>query len=299
MASKIEGFIRKCQSKGVCLVVGTELASLLIYSIPAIFLSRFLMGLTQGALWVPPGWRATLTSVGFLGGFICFTLARSNATDKYPEPTATFEEGSAAAALAEGESEERGRRRRAFAYGRAIRWLFLTLLLVVGFAVLKAACVIPWYPSAAVADNVFGDTSLSLLAGEVHAGEKARTGCASQGVDWGVSHERDSAYVTYEKGIYAGSILIPLGFPWSETAEKLLKLTHEFYGKDPSRSELQVTIDKNPVRLIDTISSEESIPLGLTRALFVLVHVLFLLSASMSFGYAYSPVEELVMTFNT
>lgn len=285
------------------------------YTIPAAALSLLLMRLTEGALWVPTEWRSIILMLGFLGGMACFTLARNQVRNRFRAPTGFASDAASATvrAVFERESKDRHFARKRFAMTRALVWLAPTTLFIGLFAFVKAECVLEWMPerktvytllrSVTPQDPILppllasieqqrgaGPRTVTEAAASTERMALKSTSLAAFDGDW--QFEYRSAFLAFDEGAFRGSILVPLGFPRTETAKELMQAEYAAAGAPKGKTPVQFTLEESPVNLIDTVHEAERGPLGRTRFLFVAIHLALLLCASTAYGYSYSRAED-------
>jgi hypothetical protein len=232
-----------------------ELAlELVFYGGPAFLLSRYLMSLTGGALWVPPEWRRVILALGFAGGLALFHLARIHVVRVHPRPERQ-------AAPAPGEARRRNEA-NAFTLRRAFGWFAATVAAVAGHSLLRASTVHAWSPSPEL---------VRALA------------------EYDVA---PPLYLEPGGPPHRGSLLFPLGFPSSAGGRALVDELRYARASDSAASMRAEAIDHRLLDLVDVIRDDEHAALGLTQVAFVVTHLVVLAFASISYGYSFSWAEE-------
>jgi hypothetical protein len=243
--------------------------SLGLYAIPAWFLSRFLMELSGGSLWLPPEWRHTLLIVGLAFGLCCFHLARLHSRGN-GEKAAALPRRAADRRQALQEQERQAAGAHRSAQRHALAWYGATLLLLCGHTVLRFTCVHPWEPSPDLVHAVFGEApEPATIATPVYLEEGAP---------------------------YRGSFLFPLGFPSSPAGEALWHDLRYQYPAEPVRDAALVHMT---MRLIDVVRTDERLALAWTVILLMLAHLAVLAAASVAYGYSFSMLEEIATRLGT
>jgi len=262
-----------------------------VYGVPAVLLSRFLLSLTGGALWVPEEWRRVILLLGFLGGLACFGWARATIALRFP-PVAKPEAGQRRRKVRKIRTEARSAelQRKVFSQKQALKWLVPTLIAVGLHASLRAAYVVEWTPADPTVEKIFSGIHDHQV---VNAQTLERQRDLQAHWDSDAERIKGPAFLRRVNGEYRGSILFPVGFPWSEEGRKFIDNQMAFHSNESDLGPRLLAVEKSVAGLIDVITTAEGLAFGLTQFLFVLAHVLVQLTASVTFGFGFSWAEEI------
>lgn len=252
------------------------LVTLLVYCLPAYALSRFLTELNRGAMWIPDEWRRTVGLLSLGAGAAVFDLARASRAKRSARAEAAGSD-----AVEEAESDRRTQLWVLAAYA-------LSVLCLVPHTVLRSQCIRDWTPSKRQVVSLFSNFQ------DRHAADVIDDPDLWSQVVIDTELAREPLYLeqpTTKDGPYRGSVLLPLGFPRSPEAERMVAA---FKQRDPTRNAVTQWIEEQPTHLADMIRDNEPTAYAWTKLLFLIVHMAVLLSASLAYGLSFSVLGELV-----
>ena len=260
---------------------------LFFFLLPAVGLSFLLMQITESALWMPHEWRYWVLGLGVSAGLACFRHA-AGFRDRFalvPKEMLGMKSKAREAAFLEQTSAISNRRDVA-AWRRASVWFFALVGLVGLQVVVLNRQVHPWKPSYTVISNMF-----LLQAGR----DALKVEVAPDNIYEGpcyLERKRDNNGAFLE-----GSFLFPLFFCNSQEAKSLAASIEATVGPRESSSTRQFLIDNAPLALKELIISDLGAELGLTKFLFVVVHLLIMVCASFAYGLTFTWKNELYVWF--
>jgi hypothetical protein len=266
------------------------LLDLVVYGVPAYFLSSYLQRLGGTALLIPPPWRKTVTLLVLGGGLACFELARNHrqrlekASRPASDPAGSGQVlllamGPEAVQVEVGPLREEPERPADSGYGQRLSLACVAgaLLLLVPHIYLRFHCVIPWLPDNAVINHLYGDPEDRNSPPDME--EVAASVAPPVLLD-----ETESGY--------SWSVNVPLRSRLSADLQKRIADRSEYFG-EPG---VQAFLNHEPIEFIEALQAEVR-AMSETVVLFLVVHVAILLLASAGYGYSYGVIEEFVQFF--
>lgn len=256
--------------------------ALVFFIVPAVGLSFLLMRVTASALWMPYEWRLWVIGLGVSASFACYRYAAGFRDRFAPLPkelagtvgierTSAFQEDVLAIK----------KRRNVAAWRRASAW-FTFLVVLVGVQVIALNSLVhSWKPGYNLVSNMFfGQAGRTAPVVEMAPDTIFEGPCY-------LEKKQDSSGSKME-----GSFLFPIGFADSTPAIELVEMIEASYGPREPGNGRQFLIDHAPLELKELIVKDLGTELGMTKFLFVLVHLLIMISASFAYGLTFTWQDE-------
>ena len=267
--------------QGLCRSAGKDLA---FYLIPAIGVNLLILRLSKGALWMPHEWRLWVLGLGLTTGLACYRHALGYRDRHAPLPLPPTGSGSKTLLAAyEQDLREVKKRRSVAAWRRATAWFVLLVAAVGAQAVGLNHLVNQWSPSYTVVQNMFFSEPGLEIAKEDAPDLVYEGPCY---LEWKLDDDGERMQMV-------GSFLFPVLFDGSAEMRRLVEETEATFGPRAQRNDRQYLMDYDPVSLKELITGEYKFWLGVTKFLFVLVHLVLIVSASTAYGLTFNVRDEI------